>query len=196
MRWLVVVFAAWSACAATAQAVRPGALLANGMERVYAAGGKESPAWVVEHVAVGVARGGQAAASRVRVRKEGPAEETWLAEVDGYLLEQRADGTWKKSRPVRSGLALRDGAAEYRCGTVALETIGGVKVPVVHTVVTFFGDGGKAVRRLRERYAVGLATATGGVFEKADAAAPGGWRRAMAFELTRIVRPQRNYRGR
>ena len=74
----------------------------------------------------------------------------------------------------------------YETGAVAEEVIGGLRIAVVATTVTTIDSSGRPKRRLRERYAIGLATATGGVFEVPDATAPDGWRAEQAFELRAI----------
>ena len=74
----------------------------------------------------------------------------------------------------------------YETGAASEETIGTLRIPVIATVVTTRGSDGRPKRRLRERYAISLATATGGVFEVPDPAAPTGWRTEQAFELREI----------
>ena len=60
---------------------------------------------------------------------------------------------------------------------------------VVPTTVTTRDTTGRVLRRLRERFAVSLGTAVGGVFEVPDSSQAGGWRVEREFELVRIVRP-------
>jgi hypothetical protein len=64
------------------------------------------------------------------------------------------------------------------------ETISGMRLQVITTTVLTVDSLGQPKRRLRERYAVSLATATGGVFEVPDPNA--GWRAEQTFELTRM----------
>jgi hypothetical protein len=54
--------------------------------------------------------------------------------------------------------------------------------------VTTFDAAGRPKRRLRERYAPSLTTATGGRFELPDSSRAGEWRGQRSFEL-REIRP-------
>jgi hypothetical protein len=64
--------------------------------------------------------------------------------------------------------------------------VGAFRLPVIATIVTTIDAQGRPKRRLRERYAITLATATGGTFEVPDPAAPTGWRAEQSFELRTI----------
>jgi len=83
----------------------------------------------------------------------------------------------------------RGDTVHYATGDVAEETVSDRRLAVVHTTVTTVDSVGRPRRRLRERYAPSLATATGGRFEVPDAAAPGGWRVEQEFELRAIRGP-------
>jgi hypothetical protein len=168
----------------------PGGLLKPGMRLTYEAQGKRSEPWVVASVKLDVPFAGRARTSFVAVRKDGPqapAEEQRLVREKGILLEH-SSGAWVPARPVRPGLVVQKKNARFTAHGLGLETIGGVLIPVVHTTIEFLDPQGKPARRLRERYAVGLATATGGVFETADPAAPGGFKPTLTFELVGIDR--------
>jgi hypothetical protein len=78
----------------------------------------------------------------------------------------------------------------YVTGTVTDEVMGGLRIPVVETTVTTADSTGRPLRRLRERYALTLATATGGRFEVPDPAAPAGWREEQVFELREVRMPE------
>jgi hypothetical protein len=62
-------------------------------------------------------------------------------------------------------------------------------IDVIPTTVTTFDSTGQIVRRLRERFSVALATATGGVFEVPDTTQSSGWRTIQRFELVAIRVP-------
>ena len=76
----------------------------------------------------------------------------------------------------------------YETDQAAQETISGRSFAVVHTTVTTADSAGRPKRRLRERYAISLTTATGGAFETADST--GAWQVQRRFEL-REIRPAR-----
>ncbi len=63
-------------------------------------------------------------------------------------------------------------------------------IEVIPTTVTTGDSTGKVVRRLRERFSVALATATGGVFEVPDSTQATGWHTVRSFALVRIRKPR------
>lgn len=179
----------------------PGYQLADGMQLTYAAPshqlqGKRSDPWVIESVRTGVDFAGRKGTTVIQLRTEGPrsaVETRRFARESGMLHEyDEKERAWKAARPLRPGLTLEfkgaDGAVKTRfeAHTLAVETISGVSTVVVHTSVLTL-EGGKVVRRLRERFSTGLATATGGVFEKVDPQAPGGFAPQFAFELVNVA---------
>jgi hypothetical protein len=83
-------------------------------------------------------------------------------------------------------------AVRYETGETVEEKISGRSIPVVHTTVTTSDSAGRPKRRLRERYALSLATATGGTFETPDSNRAGTWRGQRSFELREIRRRARN----
>ena len=107
------------------------------------------------------------------------------------VYEDERTGTHRPSRPLRGGDSLRSpqrngGSALCETAATIEELIGTRTITVVPTTVTTRDSTGTPVRRLRERFSIGLATATGGVFEERDLTQPGGWRIARSFELTLI----------
>lgn len=74
----------------------------------------------------------------------------------------------------------------YETGERAEEEISGRAIPVVQTTVTTSDSSGRPKRRLRERYALSLTTATGGSFETADSGGRAEWRSQRSFELREI----------
>jgi hypothetical protein len=90
--------------------------------------------------------------------------------------------SWSSRQP--SGDVVR-----YETGDAAEEKISGRAIPVVATTVTTFDSTGRPKRRLRERYALSLTTATGGTFEVPDSSRAGEWLSQRSFEL-REIRPR------
>jgi hypothetical protein len=68
--------------------------------------------------------------------------------------------------------------------------IGGRQFMVLPTMVTTYDSTGAPVRRLIERFAPSLATATEGVFEVPDTANAADWRVVQQFQLTAVKPPQ------
>lgn len=71
-------------------------------------------------------------------------------------------------------------------GAGEVDTIGTRLIPVVPTVLLTQGADGQPTRRLTERYASSLGTATLGVFEVADSTVAGGWRVAQRFKVLAV----------
>ena len=173
---------------------RIGALLRPGMQLVYESGGVGAT-WTLDSVAHDTTLGGRAGCVRMRVRT---AADQAVPEVRAYCRDattmfawDERTGTHRPSRPLRGGDSLRSpqrngGSALYETAAAIEEMIGARTITVVPTTVTTRDSTGTPVRRLRERFSIGLATATGGVFEERDLTQPGGWRIARSFELTLI----------
>jgi hypothetical protein len=171
-------------------------LLVAGSELVYESNGQRNT-WRVELVERGIARGGWTGCLRVRFAPGGPratADDRVTCEVDGVLHAWDSTASrWRATRPTRADSYLelpgRTTLSEYRTGAERVETIGGTPVRVVETTVITTDSAGRQVRRLRERYAPALGTATWGVFEVPNPAADGGWRVQVEFTLVEIRRP-------
>ena len=86
---------------------------------------------------------------------------------------------------------LRPGGGETRfvAGPPTVDTVNSMTFRVLPTEVITTDQLGQVVRRLRERFALDLATATGGVFEVPDATSQSGWRVERSFELVAIRQP-------
>jgi hypothetical protein len=98
---------------------------------------------------------------------------------------------WVAQRPVGPGMTLTINRSNgdtvvYETSSVSEETIGTRRLQVIATTVTTRGADGRPKRRLRERYAIALATATGGTFEVPDPSTSTGWRTDQTFELREI----------
>jgi hypothetical protein len=191
---LVAVFAV---IVASQVAVRPGSLLSPRMELVYASEGVETP-WVVDSVTHDTTFGGRRGCVRMRIRTS-PAQQT--AETRVFCADSASMYAWnatagelRASRPLAPNVTVEfvlsgGRKARYETGSATKEVIGGQVIDVLQTTVTTLDSLGRAVSRLRERFSVALATATGGVFEAPDMAAQGGWRVTRKFDLVRIRTP-------
>ena len=178
-----------SAGDALASALRPGLRL------VYASGATEQPAWTVDSVTHGVAVAQRQGCARIvlRTRPEQPAPEVRLVCRGGDTLFawNAAAGALRVQRPVGAGMSIalpqsNGGTVRYETGGAGDATVSGRPFRFVHTTVTTHDASGRVVRRLRERYAIALATALDGVFEVPDSAATSGWREAQRFVLARV----------
>ena len=178
-----------SAGDALASGLRPGLRL------VYASGATEQPAWTVDSVTHGVAVAQRQGCARIvlRTRPEQPAPEVRLVCRGGDTLFawNAASRELRVQRPVgaRMSIALpqaNGGTVRYETGDAGESVVSGRPFRFVHTTVTTHDASGRVVRRLRERYAIALATALDGVFEVPDSAAASGWREAQRFVLARV----------
>jgi len=165
------------------------------MQLRYEGNNQPQPPWVIDSVFHGVQHGGRGGCTRVvlRTRADQPAPEVRLSCVAGdtLLTWSAAAATWRPQRPLVAGRMLSiagasGGVQEVTTGVAAVDTIGTRQVPVVETVLLTRGPDGRPTRRLTERYAPSLATATAGTFETADSTAAGGWRVAQRFRLVGI----------
>ena len=190
LRWLPVSAAFLLAGPQPASQLQPGMVL------IYESNGVAQPPWTVDSLRLGapLLPGAECAVVHLRRRPDlDQAEETRLCVARDTLYRGEAgSGRWTISRPVGPGMVWVTGGANgdsvrYETGSAARETISGLSIPVVHTTVTTTDSLGRPKRRLRERYALTLATATGGVFESPDSTDPGRWVPGQKFELREIT---------
>ena len=169
--------------------------LRSGMELVYASNGRPQPPWSIDSALTGLVLDGRSGCARILLRRRpspAPAEETrHCTSGDTLFAWNPRDSVWRPQRPIGSGMILsflRAGGDTVRYETIRMgeEVISGRRIRVVETTVTTVDSLGRPKRRLRERYAPSLATATGGVFEVPDPSSPGGWRTEQEFELSVI----------
>ena len=195
MKLVRIVFAVLAIVPAGAPA--PGADLRQGMVLIYASDGRDQPPWSIDFVEAGASLKANADCSRLRIRRQ-PAEtaqESRLCVENGMLLAWDSDrDSWLPQRPVGSGMALtltrpNGDVVRYQTGAASEEVIGSFRLQVVETTATTTDSAGRPLRRLRERYALTLATATGGRFEVPDPDVPGAWRTQQVFELREIRIP-------
>ncbi len=175
------------------QPAAPGAGLAPGLELVYASGADTQPAWRVDSLAQGVAHEGRKGCARIVLR-------TGAAAADARLLCRAGDtlltwsprvNRWVLQRPVGPGLTLEvargaGGVTRVETTATGCDEVGAARVATVVTAIVTTDSTGRAVRRLRERYAPALATATWGVFEAPDG---GSWRVEREFTLVALRYP-------
>lgn len=176
-------------------ATGPATALEPGMQLVYESGGQVQAPWTVDSVRLDLPlrKNSRCAVVHLRRRPEqSPPEESRLCLANDTLYRwdvQRGD--WRVMRPVGPGMTWTSrsssgGTVRYETGKMGDETISGHSISVVPTTVTTSDSGGLPLRRLRERYALSLITATGGVFEVPDSAATGKWRSERSFELREL----------
>lgn len=161
----------------------------------YEGNGQPQPAWVIDSVQRQVSHAGRQGCVRLvlRTRGDSAAAEVRLHCVAGdtLLAWSAQGGQFRPQRPLTPGRQLTIGGAngmsqEVTTGAVEVDTIDAQRVVVVPTVLLTRGADGHPVRRLTERYAPSLATATAGVFETADSTAASGWRVVQRFALVGI----------
>jgi hypothetical protein len=168
----------------------PGSSLKLGMQLVYNSQGREGAPWRVDSLDLNARFGNRTPCSVVRFG----ARDLRRTCVDGDTLF-----AWNEirqallpTRPVGAGMSMRVLGANgqtllYETSTADTVTLSDIRVPVMRTTIITVDSTGKRIRRLRERYALGLATAIDGIFEvPADS---GGWRVEREFSLVRIVPP-------
>jgi len=173
-----------------------GSLLRPGMRLVYYSNGEAQPPWTIDSVAAIPAPGPGSLCAVVHLRRQPPQpDQTRLCLARDTLFNwDNARQSWSPSRPAAAGMRLSvprrvGGMVEYETGGMGVDTISGRVIPVLVTTVTTLDSLGRPVRRLRERYAIGLATATSGTFEIPDTATAGIWRPQQVFELRTIEQP-------
>lgn len=175
----------------------PGTDLAAGTRLLYSSNGAAQPEWIVDSVYLRLTLLPDASCARVYLRRrpDQPAEESRVCVRGDTLLAWNARrATWLPQRPIGPGMTMtfpqaNGDTVRYSTEDIGVEEIAGRRIGVVRTVVLTVDSIGRPKRRLRERYAVGLTTATGGIFEVPDSAAAGGWRTQQAFELRELRRP-------
>lgn len=181
---------------------REGARLASGlqagMQLVYESEGEQQPPWSIDSVRLGATlrEGSECAVVHLRRRPDqSPPEESRLCLANDTLYRwDTKRGDWTILRPVGPRMSWTSSqpggdVVRYETGETAKEEVSGLTVPVVHTTVTTTDSAGHPKRRLRERYALSLTTATGGTFDVPDSSRAGEWRSERSFEL-REIRPK------
>ena len=216
--WAVMAMATTTLIGSQSTGLAPNRLasmLQPGMQLVYASDGVESPPWTIDSVTRNVTLGTRSGCVRLRLRTS-PAQavpETRQHCVEGSTMvnwDERS-ATERLARPLGARALLEitqanGGRVRYETGAPTVERINHVQaatgastaIDVLPTTVTTLDSTGKVVRRLRERFSIALATATGGLFEVPDSTQSTGWRVVRRFELVaiRVPRLLRGSRGR
>lgn len=188
----------WLVVGAPQQAAqRPAAALQTGMQLVYVSDGVEQDPWVVDSVWLDAALMDRGACARVLLRRRAgqPADDTRVCVRSDTLFgwDARRE-TWVPQRPVGPNMEFvtpRANGDTVRYATTAYTdaVVSGVALRVLPTVVMTVDSLGRPKRRLEERYALALVTATMGRFEVPDSSAPAGWRTERDFSLRAIRVP-------
>ena len=178
--------------------VPAGGDLTAGMRLVYHSNGQEQPAWTVDSAQAGLALDRHTNCVRTYIRRRvdqsQPDESRLCVSRDTLFGWDARRAAWLPQRPVGPGMVLvlsrsNGDTVRYATDSTTHESVSGRRIAVLGTTVTTVDSLGRPKRRLRERYALSLTTATGGRFEVPDPAAPGGWRTDQEFEL-REIRPR------
>ena len=176
----------------------PGSLLKPGAMLTYGSGDREQPPWTIDSVHRDISLGGRSGCTRIylRMRPDQAVPTARLACRGGDTLFawNATTNAWRAERPLGAGMTLRvpqqSGATlDYTTAQLGDTTIAGHRVGFVHTTIITNDAQGRPIRRLRERYALALATALGGVFEVPDSAQAGAWRHSQRFDLVRLAIP-------
>jgi hypothetical protein len=182
--------------------------LQPGMQLVYASDGIESPPWTLDSVTRNVTLGTRTGCVRLRLRTSPtqavPDTRQHCVEGNTMLNWDERSASAQPARPLGARALLEiiqanGGRARFETGDAVVERIkvtpssiageAPTAIDVLPTVVTTMDSTGKIVRRLRERFSIALATATGGVFEVPDSTQSSGWRVVRQFELVAIRVP-------
>jgi hypothetical protein len=171
--------------------------LEAGMQLLYESEGERQPPWSIDSVTLGATLRERSECAVVHLRRRpdqtSPDEHRLCLAHDTLYRWEAKRAVWTILRPVgpRMTWTTRQVGGDvvlYQTEETAKERISGRSIPVVHTTVTTSDSAGRPKRRLRERYALSLTTATGGTFELPDSGRAGEWRVQQGFELPEIRR--------
>jgi hypothetical protein len=170
----------------------PGLLLRRGMQLLYRGEGEQL--WTIDSLSPDTTLAGVPHCVRMRLRTspQSPAATRAFCARGGVLHSY--DDAGAQLRPVRPLLPGNRLTTRGANGTTSLFVTDSLDVVIVHgravevigTTVTISDSTGRPVRRLRERFAPALLTATEGSFEVPDATQAGTWRIVARFSLTEI----------
>lgn len=175
----------------------PGHQLRAGMELVYRSDAGRQPPWVVDSIRMDQPGLPGATCSAVWLRRgsasTGGGERYCLLQDTLFRWNGRG-ARWDVARPVGPSMLWQTiqpngDSVTYETAGEGQELIGGRSIDIVETTVTTVDGNGRRKARLRERYAVSLLTATGGVFESPDSTMPGAWGGQRSFELVELRSP-------
>ncbi len=169
--------------------------LTPGTQLFYVSDGREQSPWIVDSVQTGQPLKPNAECASLTLRRK-PADpkpersRLCLASDTLYRWEKGA-GAWVVSRPVGPDMAVtvvkpNGDSVHYETGARGEDMVSGNAIGVVSMTVTTVDAGGRARLRVRERYAISLATAISGTFEVPDPAARGLWIVKHTFALKEL----------
>ena len=169
--------------------------LTPGTQLFYVSDGREQPPWIVDSVQIGqpLKPGAECASLSLRRKPDDPKPERsrlCLASDTLYRWE-KATGAWVISRPVGPDMAVtlvktNGDSVRFETGARGEDMVSGNAIGVVSTTATTVDATGRPRLRVRERYAVSLATAISGTFEAPDPAARGLWILKHTFALKEL----------
>ena len=178
--------------AAAQEPARLASQLGEGMQLIYESDGRPQAALTVDSLGVGapLRPGSDCATLSLRKGPTDPKPERnrlCLAADTLYRWDARR-GSWSVLRPVGPDMTLtvvkaNGDRVQYATGALGEDMISGTAIQVVSTTATTVDARGRPRLRVRERYAVTLATATSGTFESPDPSAPGQWVAQHTFVL-------------
>ena len=188
MIYRLVVFA--SVFAASQQPVDPGAALRDGLTFVVGTGENETP-WVVDSLTRGIAIGDHKTCVRFRLRiGTTPPVTRIFCHRGNELHTLRLDGELVSTRPIVPGTYTSrpsDGSVvTFEVAAPSVDTISGIAIPVLPTVITTRDSTGRLIRRRTERFSVSHLTALSSTSSVPDSTKPGGSRQTQRFAISRI----------
>jgi hypothetical protein len=201
MRIPVALVTAWMVVSPRSiqQPARVASLLDEGMQLVYVSDGRTQAPWTVDSVRVGLPLrdGSDCATLSLRRGPQDPRPERsrlCLAADTLYRWDSKRNG-WSVFRPVGPDMNLtvvrpNGDSVHYATGPLGEDVVSGTAVQVVSTTVTTVDAQGRSRLRVRERYAVTLATATSGTFEVPDPTNRGSWVPQHTFTLKEMRSPR------
>lgn len=188
---------AFAAAAVVQSASGLGSRLSAGMQLVYSSDGVETP-WSIDSLTPDTTFGGRRGCIRMRLRTS-PTQA--VAETRAQCADSAMMYTWDATtsalravRPLKPHTIVEfdlsgGRKARYETDGFTIDHVGIDPIEVLPTTVVTLDANGRAVSRLRERFAISLATATRGTFESPDMTASGGWRETRTFQLV-AIRPR------
>ena len=172
------------------------ASLEERQQLVYSSGGVES-IWTIDRVVrdttLGDRRGCVVILLRTTATQTSAETRAHCTFADTMTNWVASAGEHRPARMLAPGTLViprpTGGEVRFVVGQPAVDTVSNTPFRVLPTEVITTDQLGKVIRRLRERFAIGLATATSGVFEVPDSSSQSGWRVERSFKLLAIRQP-------